>query len=142
MIRFAIPFSDESFEYHDSSPDYYDDIVDKTEFRPDSENVRSARASGGAMSGGGLYDFPDGVVSDSDSVTKEIIALRNGRLDKAEVQVLKEQTDEALKAAVSEAKERKLLEQKEALVEARQSFIDDLTGFSADSVGEGGIKNG
>ena len=141
MIRFAMPFSNKSFEYHDGSPDYYDDIVDKTEFRPDSENVRSARAAGGAISGGGLYDFPDGVASDSDSVTKEIIALRNGRLDKAEVQALKEQTDKALKDAVSEAKEKKLLEQKEALIDARQSFIDDLTGFSADSVGKE-VKNG
>ena len=44
MIRFAMPFADDCFVYHDSSPDYYDDIVDKTEFRPDSENVRSARA--------------------------------------------------------------------------------------------------
>lgn len=141
MIRFAMPFADDCFVYHDGSPDYYDDIVDKTEFRPDSENVRSARASGGAMSGGGLYDFPDGVVPDSDGVTKEIIALRNGKLDKAEVQALKDQTDKALKNAVSEAKEKKLLEQKEALIEARQSYLDDLSGFSADSVGKE-VKNG
>lgn len=134
MIRFAMPFADDCFVYHDSSPDYYDDIVDKTEFRPDSENVRSARASGGAMSGGGLYDFPDGIVPDSDCVTKEIIALRNGRLDKAEVQALKEQTDKALKDAVSEAKEKELLKQKEALVEARQAYLDSSIGFDPGEV--------
>ena len=45
MIRFAMPFADDCFVYHDGSPDYYDDIVDKTEFRPDSENIprRSCR---------------------------------------------------------------------------------------------------
>ena len=48
MIRFVIPYSDDSFDFKNPEVSYYDDIVDRTDFRPDSETLRGYKLSNGA----------------------------------------------------------------------------------------------
>lgn len=63
-------------------------VVDDSDFLPDSELVRALRVSGNAAGDEPLYDYDDGVVPKDDSITPEIVLLRSGKLDKAEVQTL------------------------------------------------------
>ena len=57
----------------------YDDIVDRTDFRPDSETVRGASISSiPAMKG--VYDYEDGKVTADKRPSDIIMALREGRL--------------------------------------------------------------
>lgn len=139
MVRFIKPYFAESFDFKNSEVSYYDDIVDRTDFRPDSETLRGYKLSNGAgMTETGNFDYPEGDTS-NDTVTPELIALRNGRLDRAEVQKLAEATDKALKETADLAKKEKLLADEEALVKARQAYLDASIGFDP---GEGGKDNG
>ena len=139
MIRFVIPYSDDSFDFKNPEVSYYDDIVDRTDFRPDSETLRGYKLSNGAgVTDSGNYDYPEGDTS-KDTVTPELIALRNGRLDRAEVQKLSEATDKALKETADLARKEKLQADEEALSKARQAYLDASIGFNA---GEGGKDNG
>lgn len=92
--------------------DYYDEIVDYASFRPDKENERIARITGdgGKM---GRYD------SDENPPSNLIVDIRQGKYDRAEVQ-------EMLEEKKKEVKEQ----QKEAIAEARQEFLDQKTGFT------------
>lgn len=135
MKRFSKPYSSDSFDFDNASCDYYDDIVDKSEFRPDSETVRGLKLSAGAgVTDKGLYDYPEGKIPDVDTVTPELIALRDGRLDKADVQKLSQEADDALKESMSNAETEKLLAEKEAINNARQAFLDEQTGFNPNSI--------
>ena len=135
MKRFSKPYSSDSFDYENASSDYYDDIVDKSEFRPDSETIRGLKLSvGSGVTDKGLYDYSEGKIPDVDTVTPELIALRNGKLDKADVQKLSQEADEALKESMSNAEREKLLAEKEAINNARQSFLDEQTGFDPNSI--------
>ena len=134
MIRFSKPYSSDSFEYLNDSTDYYDDILDKSEFRPDCETIRGLKLSVGAgVTNKGLYDYPEGVIPDNDTLTPEIIALRDGKLDKADVQKLAEQADDALKESISIADKEKAQAEKDALNNARQAFLDEQLGFVPDT---------
>lgn len=58
--------------------------VDLASFRPDAELVRSMKFNpSGAISTEPLYDFKDGV--DNGKVSDIMLALRSGKLDKAEI---------------------------------------------------------
>lgn len=79
-------------------------VVDDADFLPDSELVRALRVSGSGASDNLLYDYDDGVVPENDTVTNEVLALRSGRLDKAEVQTMK---DALIRSGVDMAKQDK-----------------------------------
>lgn len=135
MKRFSKPYSSDSFDFENVSLEFCDDIVDKTEFRPDCETIRGLKLSvGSGLTDKGLYDYPEGVIPDVDTVTPELIAIRDGKLDKAEVQKLSQEADEALKETLSNAEKEKLLAEKEAINNARQSFLDEQTGFDPNSI--------
>lgn len=67
------------------------DVVDRASFRPDSEMVRSFKFNPQGERTTPVYDYPDGQVPNDDTVTPEIVALRSGKLDKADVEYLKNQ---------------------------------------------------
>lgn len=89
------------------------DIVDRASFRPDSEAVRALkyRPSDGSV-GNPMYDYVDGKIPKNDPVSNDIVLLRSGRYDKAEIDKVKqkiiddakstgdEQLAEAIRAAV------------------------------------------
>lgn len=59
--------------------EHYDDPVDRSQFRPDSEQVRAFRLTGSGSNLSPLYDKEDNPPSDLE------VQLRSGKLDKAEV---------------------------------------------------------
>ena len=64
--------------------------VDESNFRPDAEQVRALKFNpAGGMASSPVYDYPDGKIPKDDKVTDTIVALRSGRLDKADVDKLK-----------------------------------------------------
>lgn len=59
--------------------EHYDDPVDRSQFRPDSEQVRAFRLTGSGSNLTPLYDDESNPPSDLE------VQLRSGKLDKAEV---------------------------------------------------------
>lgn len=136
MIRYVKPYHDEVIAFHNDRVNVYDDIVDKSEFRPDTETIRGLKLSAGSkLTDCGLYDYKDGKIPEVDTVTPELLALREGKLDRADVQKLAAEADAALKDSVSIAEKEKLLAEKEAVLNARQSYIDSEIGFDPSLVG-------
>ena len=72
-IPIGIKNDDEKLKIH------YDDIVDRSQFRPDSENVRLFRLSGQGSEGTPVYD------SDENTPTNLEVQIRSGKFDKAEI---------------------------------------------------------
>ncbi len=64
--------------------------VDKSSFRPDSEQVRALKFNPQGSGSTPVYDYPDGKVPKDDPISPEIISLRSGKLDKADVERVKE----------------------------------------------------
>lgn len=97
-----------------------DKVVDYTSFRPDNEEERIFRLTGQGGNGIiGKYDKEGAGPSDL------VVKIRQGKLDKAEVQqALKAKTEEFKETQAEEAKK-----EKEAIAEARQDFLDKATGF-------------
>ena len=101
----------------------YDDVVDRSTFRPDSESVRQSVLSGSGFGLKGVYDDPSELPSDLE------VSIRSGKLDKAEVsQIIIKKTRNA-KDSVNKEREAALIAEKERIVEARQEFLDKATGF-------------
>lgn len=102
----------------------YDDVVDRSQFRPDSENIRNKTLSNlGAGAMNGVYD------DDPDSVTDEEVAIRSGKLDRTEIQRIidnkvKEYSDENIENA-----KKKEADRLKKLNDARQDYLDAKTGF-------------
>ena len=135
MIRNLQFCSSETFDFvlpdldHES---FIEEIVDKSDFRPDSEETRAKRLTSFAPDGNdGVYDYPDGYKDDSPTVSAEIIALREGRLDKADVQRIKSELEETANKDLADAKAKEALEQAEAVSKARTEYLDTLTGFNS-----------
>lgn len=70
--------------------DDYVDAVDTSSYRPDSEQIRALKVN--PQSGGStpLYDYPDGIVPKEDNVSSTIVAMRSGRLDRADIDRIKQ----------------------------------------------------
>lgn len=102
----------------------YDDIVDKSRFTQDKESVRSARlGSGAGVSGTPVYD------SDSEELpSKEIVALRSGKMDIADVHQAQLQAQEKAKKSSKDAKESR----DKAIAQARLDFLDKKSGFDVE----------
>lgn len=113
----------------------YDDIVDDTDFKALKSESRLTRLNQeGAGQGQGLYDF-DGTEKDMpfDKVTDEIVALRSGILDKADIDTIQRDSIEKSRKAVSDAEKKKAEKNAEKVSRERQEFIDSRLGFKPSS---------
>lgn len=64
-------------------------VVDVSSYRPDAEQVRAMKFNPVGSSATPLYDYSDGKVPKDDPATLEIVALRSGKLDRADVDRIK-----------------------------------------------------
>lgn len=117
-----------------SIPDVeYDDIVDTSHYDPNSNSTRDFMASGTAGAGMiGDYDYEsdEDLNDDSKRPTDLVLALRSGKLDKADVQMLKEVEDENL----IKLADKKLLEAEDKSFKDRQKRLDKALGIDEDTV--------
>lgn len=131
------------FRWRDD-PDYiykpkvikYDDIVEKSDFAHLKEQNRIQRLSqegAGRSSGVGLYDFPQGDFSKFDP-DDALVALRSGRLDKADVSEIQRVLERINTENLSELEAKKVKELQEKITQERQEFVDKELGFSPTSV--------
>lgn len=116
-FRFKIPLP---------SPDFivYDDIVDRSSFRPDSEQVRQFHLSGSGSISQPVYDNPDKLPTDLE------IAIRSGKLDKAEISQLEQVKAAEVEQSITKAKKDKAVKEAEDISKARQEYLDKATGFT------------
>ena len=85
--------------------------VDLASFRPDSEQVRSFKFNPQpSMMTNPQYDYNDGKVPDDDPVTDVILALRSGRVDKAEVEQIRQSILAKAKQQNDDAKAQKMID--------------------------------
>ena len=70
---------DASMSYSEISP-----VVDLASFRPDAEQVRAFKFNPQGVGSVPQYDYSDGQIPKDDTVSPAIVALRSGRLDKAD----------------------------------------------------------
>lgn len=111
----------------------YDDIVDKTEFRPDAETVRGASISSiPAMKG--IYDYEGGKVTDDKRPSDIIMALREGKLDKADLPAIESQLRKEIENENNELQRKADESSLASIAKARQDYLDSLTGFDKNSV--------
>lgn len=113
----------------------YDDIVDDSNFRRDSEKIRDMLVSGTVGSiEKGLYDYQEDEKITKDNVVSDIeIAIRSGQLDKADVQKLKEALDSKIVADKQEADDKQLLEAERQAQKNRTKALDKQLGVNQDS---------
>lgn len=100
----------------------YDDPVDRSSFRPDSEQVRLFHMTGQGSTGNPVYD-------DKELPTDLEVKIRSGKLDKAEISQLQQQKKEEVKEAADSAKKEKKQKELESVNNARQEYLDKATGF-------------
>lgn len=114
------------------SPEY-DDIVDKTDFRPDAETVRGTSISSlPAMRG--VFDYEDGKVTPENTPSDIIMALREGRLDKADLPAIESQLRKEIQNEQNELQKKADEAALASISKARQDYLDSLTGFDKNSV--------
>lgn len=100
----------------------YDDIVDRSQFRPDSEQTRIFQLTGSGAQGKPSYD--------SEEPSDIAVMIRSGKFDKAEVaNIMRNRADEFAKENDSKKADKKAKELQE-LNDARQAFLDQKTGFT------------
>lgn len=111
----------------------YDDIVDRTDFRPDAETVRGASISSmPAMKG--IYDYEGGKVTDDKRPSDIIMALREGKLDKADLPAIESQLKKEIENESNELQRKADEAALASISKARQDYLDSLTGFDKNSV--------
>lgn len=115
---------------------FYDDVVDKTDFKKGSDTARNKRLgdTGGSV-GDGLYDFVDGKI-DNSKVTAIDLALRSGHLDRADVDTLSRFMQMAAEKEAAQNDKEKLEKEREKLQNERQEFLDKEFGFKPSSSSE------
>ena len=120
-------------DYTPLSQPKYDDIVDKTDFRPDAETVRGSTISKlPAMQG--VYDYEDGKPTADKRPSDIIMALREGKLDKADLPAIESALKEDIKNENDELKAKTDAAALASVAKARQDYLDSLTGFDKNSV--------
>lgn len=121
-FNMASPHYDEFFK---TVPVEYDDIVDRSRFVQDKESVRSARlGSGSGVSGVPVYDTDSG----NSLPSKDIVALRSGKMDIADVHQAQLQAQDKAKKSVKDAKDAKDKE----IAQARLDYLDSKSGFDVE----------
>ena len=109
------------------------DTVDRQEFRPDAENVRAMRLTGSGGSGSvPLYDYNDGVVPKDDDVTSVIVAMRSGRLDKADIDNIRRSIIADSKSSSAKSHSDKILKAIDSVL-GLDSATDSATGSTTGS---------
>lgn len=110
----------------------YDDIVDKTDYIPDSELIRQNKVSGAATTKG-LYDFN----SESDLKTKNIspveVMLRNpsqNLIDRADIPALMDAIKEDAKTKADKKRAEDIAEKNAKVQKLRDKRIDEMLGVS------------
>lgn len=112
-----------SFNFKKVDKIKYDDIVDRSQFRPDSEQTRNLALAGAGSSGQGMYDN-DNLPDD------DVVRVRSGKLDRTEVaQLIRQKAEQFDNENVKEIADKKAKE-RQAIVDARQEYLDKATGFS------------
>ncbi len=110
-------------------PQTYSDIVRDDDFKRIQSEIEAGDLNQDMGSTKNSYDYEDGSVPSDDPVTPLIVALRSGKLDKADVQKIQDQ----LKQVAEDETKKYTAEQKafaeRALAEQRQSYLDQQTGF-------------
>lgn len=91
-------------------------VTDPSQYRPDAEQVRALKFSPQGSGVTPIYDYPDGEVPQDDTVTDELVALRQGKLDKAEVEALKDSIISSAKSENDKKLEEKRLEKLDSLL--------------------------
>lgn len=122
-----------SLEYDLSVPKVeYDDIVDTSNFKLSSEKIRDKIATGNVGAGEqGLYDFKvDEKVTPENCPTDVEIALRNGKLDKADIQKLQEVYSDKAKDDVETERTKSALEAERKASKNRDKAVDDILGVN------------
>lgn len=110
----------------------YSDIVRDDDFKRVQEDIRHNDLVQDTGSTSNSYDYADGKVPADDPVTPLILMLRSGKMDKADVQKIREQLEEVAKSESDKyTAEHKALAEK-ALAEQRQKYLDEKIGFVSD----------
>lgn len=113
----------------------YDDIVDDSDFRPTAEKIRDNefRSNGSAVDPDSLqYDYAAGKVI-KEKVSDVVLYLRNGKLDKADVQVLNEALTNKLEKSAQDKKDSDFLASEERAAKNRTAALDKALGIDQDS---------
>lgn len=113
----------------------YDDIVDDSDFRPTAEQIRdnAFRSNGSVIDPDSLqYDYDAGKVI-KEKVSDVVLALRNGKLDKADVQVLNEALTNKLEKSVQDKKDSDVLASEKRAARNRTAALDKALGIDQDS---------
>lgn len=100
----------------------YDDVVDRSSFRPDSEQIRNF-----ALSSTGAYGSP---VYDKDEPSDDVVRIRSGKLDKAEVGILMKYKAEQYSKESDNKEKTRLQKESESIAKSRQDYLDKVTGFA------------
>lgn len=112
-----------------------DDIVDKSNYRPSSETKRDMQATGKVGAGDkGVYDFASGVmVTDDNKFTTVELLLRQGRLQRADVEDLKRKFQAKADSDARDAKARAAVEEAQKANVDRQAKMDAMIEELSDS---------
>lgn len=108
----------------------YDDIVDDSDYKPTAERIRDNDFRGGSAAGDtGLYDY-DANKPIKEKVSDVELLLRNGKLDKADVQKLSESLDEVLSDQSKKSRENQVLKAEVQAQKNRTKALDEALGVS------------
>lgn len=102
----------------------YDKVVDRSHFRPDAEGVRLQSSGQGSVS----KPVFDSDLKNNPPSNLEV-SLRSGKFDKAEVSQMILQENRKAEQASKDAAEKRALDKKQKIIDARQEFLDKATGF-------------
>lgn len=108
---------------------YDKNVVDKSKFNPHQNDIADFMRSELSKSSAGtpIYDTVNGEVKNIPSQIE--VALRNNRLSRAEVSEALKASEKDYQDALRDAKIKKSTATKEAVVKARQDYLDAQTGF-------------
>lgn len=104
----------------------YDKVVDRSTFVPDSETTRIKAISGAGSVANPLYD--------KEEPTKLEIALRSGKLDKAEVQKIQDGLAKDTKESMEKLNKDLKKEKSSRVEKERQKAVDSVLGFDSSNV--------
>lgn len=109
----------------------YDNIVDKSHFRTTAEIKRDAIAEGKIGAGTkGLYDYQEGeeIAEERARITELELLLRAGKLDKADVQKLKEMFNDKAEKDIAEKRTEEALKAENKAQKNRTEALDKILG--------------
>lgn len=113
----------------------YDDIVDTSNFKSSRELIRDKSGSNSGEIENPHYDYKAGeTITEDNRVTDIELALRNNKLDKADVQKLQEMASENLEKQAIKAKDKKLLDEKREAQRNRDKKLDEMLDVNQEKV--------